>query len=69
MDGHSGILVEPGDLAGLQNAILQLAENADLRNAMGSHGKVLAEKRFDATIMVDSLLDVYQKVQGERHVS
>ena len=69
INGHSGILVEPGDLAGLQSAILQLSQNAELRSVMGMKGKVLAAARFDANIMVDSLLDIYQKVQGERHAS
>ena len=69
LNGHSGILVEPGDLPGLQKAILRLSDNPDLRSAMGLNGKVLTAKRFDANIMVDSLLDVYRKAQGERHVS
>ena len=69
INGHSGILVEPGDLGGLRNAILQLSQNAELRGVMGLKGKVLAAARFDANIMVDSLLDIYQKVQGERHAS
>ncbi len=67
--GHSGILVEPGDVAALRSAILQLSQNAERRKAMGLQGKVLAAAKFDVNRMVDSLLDIYQKVLGERHES
>ena len=68
ISGQTGILVEPGNLPELQSTILQLAENATLRRAMGMNGKSLAATRFDADGMVDRLMDVYQKVQGERNV-
>lgn len=68
ISGQTGILVEPGHLPQLQSAILQLAENAPLRRAMGINGKSLTATRFDANTMVARLMDVYQKVQGERNV-
>ncbi len=67
MNGQTGVLVAPGNLRELQSAILELAQNEPLRRTLGDNGKALAAARFDANTMVDRLMEIYQRVQGERN--
>lgn len=44
---RSGLLVEPGDAAGLAAALLRLAADATLRGALGGAARARARERFD----------------------
>ncbi len=47
-DGATGLLVEPGDVDGLRDALARLIADPALRRAMGRAGRVRFEERFTA---------------------
>ncbi len=46
-DGHSGLLVSPGDADAIKKAIRRLLEDADLRNRFAVAGREKVEKEFN----------------------
>ncbi|MFW2381613.1 MAG: glycosyltransferase, partial [Acidimicrobiales bacterium] len=56
-DGHTGLLVEPGDVSGLATAIQQLGSDADACRAMGAAGQALMQEQFDKRHQFDAFLD------------
>jgi glycosyltransferase involved in cell wall biosynthesis len=65
-DGRSGYLVSPGDMAGLAARIRDLAEDADLRAAMGQHGRAKVRADFDIDIEAARLLRLFSDQAGDR---
>lgn len=55
-DGVSGLLVEPGDAAGLASALRRLLADPGLRRAMGNAGRATVERRFRLPACVEELL-------------
>jgi glycosyltransferase involved in cell wall biosynthesis len=66
VDGRSGILVPPGDSRALTRAVMALASDADLRARLGeeAHSRCLA--KFDVTVTVQKLEEIYRDVVGRR---
>ncbi len=60
--GLTGLLIEPGDTAGLRDAILTLLDAQDLRLAMGLAGRQRAMSEFSTAHMVEGNLAVYRDV-------
>lgn len=58
--GKSGLLVPVKDGQAIFKAVQQLADNAELRVAMGKDGRALAEREFAMPIIIDKHLAVYQ---------
>ena len=58
--GRTGLLVEPGDAAGL-TAALREALAMDLRP---SSGREMIKERFDLAVIARKLVDVYREVGG-----
>jgi glycosyltransferase involved in cell wall biosynthesis len=61
VDGDSGLLVDPGDVAGLRNAIQRLLDDPNLRHRMG----VAAQRRameFRAHEVIPRFERVYENV-------
>lgn len=54
LDGRTGILVNPGDVSALAEAIIKLVEDAPLREAFGKEGRLRAEQVFSLEAMLDS---------------
>jgi len=59
--GETGLLVEPGDVAGLEAAMLRLLQNPTLANEMGTKGFERVQDNFSYVQMGKKYLDVYQK--------
>ncbi len=70
-DGHSGMIVPPGDVAAVGRALQRLVDDPALRRSMGREGRVIAEARYDARTNADRLVDVILAgiARGRRGVS
>jgi glycosyltransferase involved in cell wall biosynthesis len=58
-DGSSGLLVRPGDPEALCGALRKLIESADLRIALGQHGRARVEKHHTPAHYLRALEAVY----------
>jgi glycosyltransferase involved in cell wall biosynthesis len=56
---ESGLVVEVGDIEGLAGALVKLAEDAGLRQRLGSAGARLVRENFSCKAMVEGVLRVY----------
>jgi glycosyltransferase involved in cell wall biosynthesis len=61
-DGVTGLLVEPGDVAGFASAVIRLLEDPTFRARLGSAGRRHAEARFGVAAHVAAVLDAYRAV-------
>ena len=59
-EGETGFLVKAGDLRGLRNRLLELAQNAELRAQMGERGRAFVKSRFSVEEMVEAIYGLYQ---------
>jgi len=57
IDGRTGWMVEPGDVHGLADAVVQLWKDPAACRAMGSEGRRLMEEKFDKVHQFDAFLD------------
>lgn len=61
-NGVDGLLVEPGDAAGLANAVSRLLDDPGLRTRMGNAGRKKATERFALTKSIEAVHGVYDEV-------
>ena len=61
-DGETGLLVTPGDEAGLSAALARLLGDADLRAAMGRAGRVRVAEKFTARAMAEKTVALYESL-------
>jgi glycosyltransferase involved in cell wall biosynthesis len=66
LDGRTGFLVQPGDLTGLKNRLLQLAGDAALREKLGRCGQQFVRENFAVEKMVDAIYNLYLKLAAGR---
>ena len=66
LDQQTGFLLRPGDREGLQNRLLQLADDAALRERFGRHGQRFVRQNFSVAGMVDGIYALYQKLVASR---
>jgi glycosyltransferase involved in cell wall biosynthesis len=64
-DGVTGLLVEPGDVAGFAGAVLRLLGDQPLREEMGRAGRRRAGALFGVDRHVEGVLRAYGRVLGE----
>ncbi|HKI37098.1 MAG TPA: glycosyltransferase [Gemmataceae bacterium] len=64
-DGRTGLLAAAGDDEGLARQILRLAEDSELRRAMGEAGRCRAEERFDEARMLGAYRRLYHEMLGQ----
>ena len=64
VNGETGFLCAPGDIAGLSGAIRQLAANADLRQRMGCAARRRAETLFSIDAMIAAYAGFYRRAAG-----
>ena len=61
-DGVNGLLIDPGDVAGLAGAMKRLLADPSLRERMGQAGRRLVLEEFSVDTMAQGNLAVYRKV-------
>ncbi len=59
IDGENGLLVAPGDVGALAEALRRLLADAELRSRLGAAARLTYERRFSADRFVEALADVY----------
>lgn len=67
-EGGSGLLVEPGDVKGLEAALVALASDGALRVRMGQRGRELARARYLGSAVAADTISVYRELldSGDR---
>jgi len=65
-DGETGFLIPPGDLKTLTEKIIQLGNDAALRETLGRAGSALVREHFAVEKMVDSIYNLYLQLAAER---
>ncbi|MDR2981740.1 MAG: glycosyltransferase [Puniceicoccales bacterium] len=60
--GHTGELIEPGDVQALIKAALRLLESESLRKTYGQAGRKWIEEHFSITSMVSGNIAVYEQL-------
>lgn len=63
VDGKTGLLVEPGDVEALADALERLASDAELRERMSHAARVMVEDRFNLATCLGPILELFG---GER---
>ena len=62
VDHMTGRLIEPGSSRALQEAVLCLLRNSDLRQRFGSIGNALVQEKYSASQMAEKYLAEYSKL-------
>ena len=69
LEGETGFLVRTGDIATVTQRLLQLANDAPLRERLGRRGQQFVRENFAVEQMVDNLYHLYLKLAAERGVN
>lgn len=59
----NGVLVEPGDLVGLSNAIMEMIESESLRHRLSENGKTLFENNFKEEIIIAKYIKLFNSLK------
>jgi glycosyltransferase involved in cell wall biosynthesis len=65
LDGETGFLVRTGDTATITQRLLQLANDAPLRERLGRRGRQFVRENFAVEQMVNNLYALYLKLAAE----
>lgn len=65
VDGETGFMVEPGDVDGLAERIVELARSADLRQELGGAAADRAQTHFSLPAHVDRMEKILSEAAGE----
>jgi len=68
-DGETGLLVPPGDVAALAEALIALVRDPARRHAMGRAGRALAEREFGDAAVAEATVALYRQVLAEREAA
>ena len=61
-DGVTGFLVEPGDIVDLENRIITILEDKQLKANMGRNAKEVALRRWHPNVIAKKTYDVYKRI-------
>jgi D-inositol-3-phosphate glycosyltransferase len=64
VDGETGLLVPPGDVAALRSALERLLGDADLRRRLGAAGREAARGRLSWPSVTDATVRAYEDALG-----
>jgi starch synthase len=59
-DGETGVLVEPGDVSGVESAVTALLADRERRARLGEAGRRRALAEFSVGRMADRTVEVYE---------
>jgi glycosyltransferase involved in cell wall biosynthesis len=59
IDGVNGLLVEPGDVAGLAAAVTRLAADSDLRARLAGAGRTTIEEGYSFAVRMQKVRQMY----------
>jgi glycosyltransferase involved in cell wall biosynthesis len=62
VNGENGYILKPGDIKGIAQAILRLAEDKSIRVEMGRRNLALVKSKYDISIVADSIDNLYLKL-------
>jgi rhamnosyl/mannosyltransferase len=66
-DGHTGLVVPPGDVAALASAVRTLLADPQLRCRMGAAGRHRVEAEFSVERMIGQTTGLYRSIlEGRR---
>ena len=63
---ETGLLIEPGDVASLRNAMLELLADASLRAGLAARGQARVREHYSAESMARRYLSLYEDLLGGR---
>jgi glycosyltransferase involved in cell wall biosynthesis len=61
-NGGNGVLLAPGDIAGLATNLVRILTNADERKRLGDRSRELIDKSFDVRIIADEYAALYREL-------
>ena len=64
LDGNTGHLIEPGDLAKLETCLARLAEDPAHRSTLGQAGRALVNEEFTVEQLVDGQYALYLRLRA-----
>jgi len=67
-DGKTGFLIQPGDLTGLSERLLQIGNDPALCRKIGRSGQDFVRDNFAVEKMVDAIYNLYLKLAAERGI-
>lgn len=67
-NGINGLLVEPGDVPGLRDAMLRIARDGELGERLGGKARQTIDERFSWEVVAKALAGVYEWLMGRRDV-
>jgi len=66
LPGQTGFLVPPGDLDTLTERLVELGQDASLRQRLGANGQEFVRQRFSLETMVENIYSLYLKLAATR---
>ena len=65
LDGKTGMLIPPGDLAKLEKNLVRLAKDASLRTTLGQAGQAFVKEKFTVKRLVEDQYQLYQRLLAD----
>lgn len=65
-NGVNGFLIEPNDVTAIHDKVVELCQDAELRNGIGSAGRKSVCERFTAEHLVECHLELYERWLAEK---
>ncbi|MFT3743908.1 MAG: glycosyltransferase family 4 protein [Pyrinomonadaceae bacterium] len=60
-NGENGVLIEPNDVQAIENEVIRLSHDPELRRSLGVSGRKTVTENFTAEQMVSRQMDLYEK--------